>query len=92
MQDRLESIERKVQQLITLYSNCKLQLADSQRENQELKEVIEEQKKTIESLKEKSTILKIVKTTESKEGTTDAKLKINELIREIDKCIGLLQV
>jgi hypothetical protein len=56
----------------------------------ELKQVINEQKQTIRQLEDKIKILKIAKTTETKEGNVEAKLKINELVREIDKCIGLL--
>ena len=56
----------------------------------ELKQVIHEQNQTIKQLEEKIKILKIAKTTETKEGNVEAKLKINELVREIDKCIGLL--
>ncbi len=49
-----------------------------------------EQKQKILQLEEKIKILKLAKTLEKKEGTVEAKLKINELVREIDKCIGLL--
>jgi uncharacterized coiled-coil protein SlyX len=59
-------------------------------EIQELKQVINEQKQTIRQLEDKIKLLKIAKTLETKEGNVEAKLKINELVREIDKCIGLL--
>lgn len=59
-------------------------------EIQDLKQIINEQKNTVRLLEEKIKILKIAKTLESKEGNVEAKLKINELVREIDKCIGLL--
>ncbi len=59
-------------------------------ELQALKQTIQEQKQTIKQLEDKIRILKIAKTIETKEGNVDAKLKINELVREIDKCIGLL--
>jgi hypothetical protein len=52
-------------------------------ENQELNEKVRQ-------LDEKIKILKLAKTLENKEGNVEAKLKINELVREIDKCIGLL--
>lgn len=66
-------------------------------ENQELKEqitthlhIIEKQKEEIKQLEEKQHILKLAKTLETTEGNVEAKKKINELVREIDKCIGLL--
>jgi hypothetical protein len=67
------------------------------RENQELKDqmttqlhLIEKQKEDIKQLEEKHKILKLAKTLETTEGNVEAKKKINELVREIDKCIGLL--
>ena len=68
-----------------------------QTENRTLKEIIKElnsdnqkQKETITQLEEKIKIQRLAKTIESKEGNVEAKMKINELVREIDKCIGLL--
>ena len=59
-------------------------------EIRELKLVNNEQKEKIKQLEEKIKLLKLAKTLENKEGNVEAKLKINELVREIDKCIGLL--
>lgn len=66
-------------------------------ENNELKdrithqsELIEKQKDNIKQLEEKNKILKLAKTLETTEGNVEARKKINELVREIDKCIGLL--
>ena len=50
----------------------------------------DENRELIKKLEEKIKILKLAKTLENKEGNVEAKLKINELVREIDKCIGLL--
>ena len=44
----------------------------------------------IEQLKEKNRNLKISKSVSLEEGNDDVKNKIDELVREIDKCIGLL--
>jgi hypothetical protein len=84
-------IEIKVRKLIELYYEARNKLSESRQEIEELKRINEEQYKIIQNLQEKTAILKIAKTTEKKEGIADAKLKINELVREIDKCIGLLQ-
>jgi hypothetical protein len=55
-----------------------------------LKLANQEQKQKIKQLEENIKLLKLSKTLENKEGNVEAKLKINELVREIDKCIGLL--
>lgn len=59
-------------------------------EIQTLKTINEQQKETIKQLEEKIKLLKITKALEQKEGSVEAKLKINELLREIEKCIRLI--
>lgn len=54
------------------------------------KQIIENQNIEIKQQEEKLKVLKLAKTLETTEGSVEAKLKINELVREIDKCIGLL--
>lgn len=44
----------------------------------------------IEALEDSNKTLKIAKTLTGTEEHSDAKQKINELVREIDKCIALL--
>ena len=88
---QISLIETKVRKLIALYIETRNKLQESLQEIEELKKINEEQSRIIQNLQEKTTILKIAKTTETTEGIADAKLKINELVREIDKCIGLLQ-
>lgn len=56
----------------------------------ELTKVIELQKTLINSLEEKNKVLKFTKVLEKGKDITDTKLKINELVREIDKCLALL--
>ena len=86
----ISSIEIKVKRLIEQQKEVKEKLKLYQNEIQEQKTINEQQQKTINELKEKIKLLNIAKTTETKEGAVDAKLKINEMVREIDKCIGLL--
>jgi hypothetical protein len=86
----VSGIEYKLSKLIEQHQLSRLENSSLYNENQELKEVINKQKQTIKQLEEKSKILTLAKTLEIKEGNVEAKLKINELVREIDKCIGLL--
>lgn len=65
---------------ILLQSNTKLQMQLSEKEQQ------------LANQKQEYEVLKIAKTIEgSSKDTKDTKLKINALIREIDKCIVQLQ-
>jgi len=52
---------------------------------------IEEQDELIEDLNEKIKVLKTANSlNQQAESTSDVKLKINELVKEIDKCVALL--
>ena len=86
----ISSIDLKVKRLIEQQLEIREKLRQNQNENEELKIINEQQKKIINDLKEKIKLLKIAKSTEKQEGAADARLKINEMVREIDKCIGLL--
>ncbi|MCK9204060.1 MAG: hypothetical protein M0P58_06405 [Bacteroidales bacterium] len=83
-------IQYKLKKLIGRYEVLKAENKQYITEIQELKTINNHQKETIKQLEERIKLLKIAKTLEQKEGNVEAKLKINELVREIDKCIGLL--
>jgi hypothetical protein len=86
----VSGIEYKMGRLIEQHHIQRVENKKCIAELQELKKVVREQKQTIRELEDKIKILRIAKTLETKEGNVEAKLKINELVREIDKCIGLL--
>jgi hypothetical protein len=86
----VSGIEYKVRKLKERNQLLRLDHEKYLQEIQELKEKLNRQKNNIDQLEEKINILKLAKAFETKEGNVEAKLKINELLREIDKCIGLL--
>jgi uncharacterized protein YjgD (DUF1641 family) len=86
----VSGIEYKMGKLIEQHHIQRVENKKCIAELQELKKVVREQKQTIRELEDRIKILRIAKTLETKEGNVEAKLKINELVREIDKCIGLL--
>lgn len=86
----VSSIENKVKEMAEEHERIAGMIHDQKTEIAGLKKINEEQKGQIKTLEEKIKLLKIAKATETKEGAADAKLKINEMVREIDKCIGLL--
>jgi outer membrane murein-binding lipoprotein Lpp len=66
-------------------------------ENQELKEkinqlenIIDQYKNQIKNKEEQNKVTKIINTLGNTENRNKAKLKINELLREVDRCIALL--
>ncbi len=86
----VSGIEYKLGKLIEEQNRQQAENIRLNSEMEALKKVVSDQERTIKSLEEKNKLLKIAKTLETKEGNVEAKLKINELVREIDKCIGLL--
>jgi cell division protein FtsL len=83
-------IEFKVRQLIIRTKSLQNENDTYNSEINKLKKDNEEQKQIIKGLEEKIRILKIARISEVKENTSDTKAMISELVREIDKCIGLL--
>jgi len=86
----VSGIELKVLTLIRQLRLLKAENEQFQQEINQLKRENEEQKNMIRESESKMKILKTAKTLETKEGTVEAKARVNELLREIDKCIGLL--
>lgn len=86
----ISGIEYKVRKLVNLQKEYKSENELLLNQNTEFKNNIEEQKGIINQLKEEFNKIKLAKSLESMKGSNDAKLKINELVREIDKCIEFL--
>lgn len=87
---RLNEIEEKIRQLIVLQNSLSGQNSLLIEKNEALLSTIEEQEKMIMQLNDKNNYIKISQSVKQSEGNTDVKNKIDELVREIDKCIGLL--
>jgi len=87
----LNSIREKVHLLMSNNSSLKEQNIQLETKVSELKNTLEEQNAEIENFNEKVKMLKMAKSLGGdSEKNTEMKLKINELVREIDKCISLL--
>ena len=86
----IASIEKKTTQLIK-------KLESLQNENQlviKQKNILEteviQKNQEIKNLQKKIETLRITKVFDNKKDKVEAKKKINEILREIDKCVGLL--
>ncbi len=87
---RLVEIEKKINHLIEKQKELLAQNSVLNKKNEELSVKLEEKEEMIRELKDKNNYIKISQSVKQSEGTTDVKIKIDELVREIDKCIGLL--
>jgi len=83
-------IHSKVNSLIVMTEKLKKELAELKESNERKSNTISEQKVLIQELQEKIKIIKLAKSVKDTEGTQEVKLKINELVREVDKCIAQL--
>lgn len=92
MKDLVVNIESKVNKIISLYNSLKKEKEEILEENKILKSEVEDRDKDIKRLEEKIKLLRITKSvsTQDVEKNKESRQKINEYVREIDKCIALL--
>ena len=88
--DLVSRINQQVLELLGRHRDLKSEHSELQSENDELKETIEKLNTEIDQLKEQIVKLKISKSLTEKKDSTEVKAKVDELLREIDKCVGLL--
>ena len=87
----VNSLEEKVVKLIANHEQFRSESIRLLNENNELKESIRLKDKEIKDLQGKYEQLKLAKLlVTGSDDVHDAKLKVNKIVREIDKCIALL--
>tara|TARA_Y100001954_G_C15662302_1_gene528371 strand:+ start:576 stop:863 length:288 start_codon:yes stop_codon:yes gene_type:complete len=87
----INSIENKLNNLLSAYQKEKEINLNLSQENASLVSEIKQKSKEIDDLKDKIKLMSISKSVDvSKGDIKETKLKINEYIREIDKCIAQL--
>ncbi|MBR3529191.1 MAG: hypothetical protein IKN84_05980 [Bacteroidales bacterium] len=86
----LSGIDFKVRQLIDENNRLKAQVMELTEKSEELTEVINSQKTQINNLIEETQIVKLRNTLVQKGDSAEIKLKINQLIRNIDKSLSQL--
>ena len=91
MKKIINNIEVKVAELVDKYQRVQLQNSNLQKNNDALNKMLQEQEEQIVALKDKVKLMNISKSVDrTKEDVKATRLKINEYVREIDKCIALL--
>lgn len=86
----VSGIEFKTRALAARFEAISKENEELKKSNQQLLETLEEQKLNVKQLQYKNQIIKIAKAIEKEKGSTNAKFLINELLREVDRCVGLL--
>ena len=86
--DSIHLLEDKLKNILSNYEFLKEENEALLHNNTKLHLLLQEKEQQLKNQQEKYDLLKVAKTIEgSKENTKNTKLKINALIREIDKCI-----
>ncbi len=91
LNNELQTLERKIRLLITQYSQEKKNSDDLKSQNEELKQLLSAKEQQISDFQNKikiSTIVDSISVGESE--ATEVKNKIDDYIKEIDKCINQL--
>jgi len=86
----ISGIEYKIKVLaennkVLFEENAKLK-----QQNSELNALVQQQQNELKTLDEEAVVLKVSKTFGSDTDRQSAKIKINELVRDIDECLNLL--
>src|SRR4051794_39770507 len=88
---RIKSLEQALKALLEEHRLVKEHLAEVLDENKSLKTLVEKQNEDLKNFQNQDKITKIASSiTEDTRNVSELKLKINEYIREIDKCIAHL--
>lgn len=91
--EAVHELELKLKDFISRYEFLQKENEILLLQNAELQCLLSERERQLVNQQKQFEILKVAKTIEgSNEDSKNTKLKINALIREIDKCISLLSV
>jgi predicted nucleic acid-binding Zn-ribbon protein len=89
--EELTILNRKLDDLLDRYNTLKHEVTDLKRGNEVLKSLLEERKEKMRDLEIKYERIKLSGALLGEgENAYEAKRKITELVREIDRCVALL--
>ena len=88
--EHLQKLEKNIRQVSEAYLSIKTENELLIRQSVAEKRIIEKQNIEIENLNKQVHALKIAKSVESDQDNGRVKAKIQDLVREIDRCIELL--
>ncbi|MCB0821956.1 MAG: hypothetical protein KDC09_04620 [Bacteroidales bacterium] len=87
---KIQGIKKEIKALISKQAELNTEIETLKQVQKTLKGEVEGHLKTIENLIEKNKTLELAKSLKQGEGNRDVKKRIDEMVREIDKCIELL--
>jgi chromosome segregation ATPase len=89
--EELTLLNKKLEELFERYNNLRTKNVELKNENESIKHSLQERNNKIKELETKYERIKISGALMGEsENAIEAKNKINELVREIDRCVALL--
>ena len=87
----ISSLAGRVEALAKAHGQLQEENLKLKSKNEEMEQVITEQKNVLSKLEEQNKVVKIAKAvTDDDEDRKEQRKRLNELVREVDKCIALL--
>ena len=87
----ITDLKAKIEKIVKLHQELKKENEQLVADKDNLQKTINEQKAKIEALEKHNLEIQESKNIEQNKVVTDTKVKINELVQEIDDCIALLK-
>lgn len=94
LSDKIDHIDALLAKLLDKHAQLKAENDDLRLKLKETNELVKTKEEELHSTKEKMKLLSLAKQMDSSgesENKKELKLKINEVLREIDKCIAVLK-
>jgi len=89
--NQLEQLRNKVEKLINLHKDLHARNDELTKQQERLKDEVRQCRQQIEDLENHNKVMQVAQAVSgADQNTRDIKLKINEYIREIDKCLALI--
>lgn len=87
----VDRIESKVLEMRNELETCKTENAQLKQENRSLASQLEEHKNRLNDLQEQNKVVKIARSVVlDEDDRKEQRMRLNEMVREIDKCIALI--
>ncbi len=90
IEEQLQRVEDKVQQLLKQYRLSQKEIERLQKENTHLQEELQQKTMQASTLHQKIDSYNINSTSISEASRKDLEMRINNYLKEIDKCLSLL--
>jgi phage shock protein A len=91
LKNQFTALERKITVLVNEHKRLREEIHQLKTENQELRQLLQSREEQLEHFRNQAKIAKLVDNLRSEDGSaSELKKKVDDYIREIDKCIAYL--